>query len=83
MREWSPAPEVGRGHLRRRLRRQRSVALPILREERVPATFFIATSYLDGGRMWNDTVIEAVRRLPAGDIVRPRGPYDHQRAPQP
>jgi peptidoglycan/xylan/chitin deacetylase (PgdA/CDA1 family) len=26
------------------------------------ATFFIATSVLDGGRMWNDSIIEAVRR---------------------
>jgi len=43
------------------------IALPILREARVPATFFIATSFLDGGRMWNDTVIEAVRRLAPGD----------------
>jgi peptidoglycan/xylan/chitin deacetylase (PgdA/CDA1 family) len=42
------------------------VALPILLAEGVPATFFISTSYLDGGRMWNDTVIESVRRLPAG-----------------
>lgn len=38
-----------------------TVALPILREAGVHATFFVATSYLDGGRMWNDTVIEAVR----------------------
>ena len=37
------------------------VALPILRKHRVPATFFIATGFLDGGRMWNDTVIELVR----------------------
>jgi len=37
------------------------VALPILRQLGVPATFFIASGYLDGGRMWNDTVIEAVR----------------------
>lgn len=43
-----------------------TVALPILREAGVPATFFIATGYLDGGRMFNDTVIETVRRLPAG-----------------
>ena len=43
------------------------IALPILIETRVPATFFIATAYLDGGRMWNDTVIEAVRRLVPGD----------------
>ena len=40
------------------------VALPILREMGVPATFFIATGFLDGGRMWNDTVIEAIRRTP-------------------
>jgi peptidoglycan/xylan/chitin deacetylase (PgdA/CDA1 family) len=39
-----------------------TVALPILRRHQVPATFFIATGFIDGGRMWNDTVIEAVRR---------------------
>jgi peptidoglycan/xylan/chitin deacetylase (PgdA/CDA1 family) len=38
------------------------VALPILTRYGAPATFFIATAFLDGGRMWNDTVIEAVRR---------------------
>lgn len=37
------------------------VALPILQRHGLPATFFIATDFLDGGRMWNDTVIEAVR----------------------
>jgi len=57
-----------------------SQALPILRRHGLPATFFVATGYLDGGRMWNDTVIEAVRRtrlpvldlsgLPAGDFGR-------------
>ena len=36
-------------------------ALPILRQHGMTATFFIATSFLDGGRMWNDSVIEAVR----------------------
>jgi peptidoglycan/xylan/chitin deacetylase (PgdA/CDA1 family) len=36
-------------------------ALPILERHRIPATFFIATGFLDGGRMWNDTLIEAVR----------------------
>lgn len=40
----------------------RSVALPILQRHGLTATFFIATGYLDGGRMWNDTIIEAVRR---------------------
>lgn len=38
-----------------------TIALPILRQAGLPATFFIATGYLDGGRMWNDTVVEVVR----------------------
>lgn len=38
-----------------------TVALPVLREQGMVATFFVASGYLDGGRMWNDTVIEAVR----------------------
>lgn len=45
-----------------------TVALPILKKHGVPATFFITTGYLNGGRMWNDTIIETVRRLPAGPI---------------
>lgn len=45
-------------------------ALPVLQRHGLPATFFIASGYLDGGRMWNDTLIEAVRRspLPALDL---------------
>lgn len=38
------------------------VALPVLQKHGLPATFFVASGYLDGGRMWNDTLIEAVRR---------------------
>jgi peptidoglycan/xylan/chitin deacetylase (PgdA/CDA1 family) len=38
------------------------VALPILRRRDLTATFFVSTGYLDGGRMWNDTVIESVRQ---------------------
>lgn len=38
-----------------------TVALPVLARLGLPATFFIATGFLDGGRMWNDTVIEALR----------------------
>ncbi len=38
------------------------LALPILSRYRVPATFFIASGYLDGGVMWNDVVIEAIRQ---------------------
>ncbi len=37
------------------------LALPVLRKYGVPATFFIATGFLGGGRMWNDTLIEAIR----------------------
>lgn len=44
------------------------VALPILRRHGVPATFFIATGYLNGGRMWNDTVIESIRRCEAAAL---------------
>jgi peptidoglycan/xylan/chitin deacetylase (PgdA/CDA1 family) len=40
------------------------VALPILQRWKVPATFFVATGFLNGGRMFNDTIIETVRRLP-------------------
>lgn len=36
-------------------------AMPILKRHRLTATFFVATSFLDGGRMWNDTLIEAIR----------------------
>lgn len=39
-----------------------SVALPILSRHGLTATFFIATAFLDGGRMWNDTIIETLRR---------------------
>ena len=42
------------------------IALPILREFAIPATVFVTTGFVDGGRMWNDTLIEAVRRLRAG-----------------
>lgn len=41
-------------------------AAPILARYGVPASFFIATAYLDGGCMWNDRVIEALRVAPAG-----------------
>jgi peptidoglycan/xylan/chitin deacetylase (PgdA/CDA1 family) len=45
-----------------------SVALPILQNHGLPATFFIATAYLDGGRMFNDTVIHAIRHCRADRI---------------
>ncbi len=37
------------------------VALPLLQRHGLPATFFVATGFLDGGRMFNDTVIECLR----------------------
>ncbi len=37
-------------------------ALPVLQAHGLSATFFIATGFIDGGRMWNDTVVETVRR---------------------
>lgn len=39
------------------------LALPILQRLGIPATFFVATGFLNGGRMWNDSVIEMVRRV--------------------
>jgi peptidoglycan/xylan/chitin deacetylase (PgdA/CDA1 family) len=45
-----------------------TTALPILQQHRIPATFFIATAYLNGGRMWNDTVVEAVRAAAGEEI---------------
>jgi peptidoglycan/xylan/chitin deacetylase (PgdA/CDA1 family) len=47
------------------------LALPVLQRLGLPATFYIATGFLDGGRMWNDTVIEAVRRLRRATLSLP------------
>ena len=41
-------------------------ALPILKRLGLSATFFVSTGFSDGGIMFNDAVIEAVRRAPAG-----------------
>jgi peptidoglycan/xylan/chitin deacetylase (PgdA/CDA1 family) len=40
------------------------VAAPLLAERRLPATVFVATSFLGGRNMWNDTLIESIRRAP-------------------
>lgn len=37
-------------------------AAPVLEKKGLPATVFVTTGFLEGGRMWNDTVIESVRR---------------------
>lgn len=44
------------------------VALPILTRWDLPATFFVATAFLNGGRMWNDIVIEALRTAPGPEL---------------
>ncbi len=44
------------------------IALPILQRHGLSACFFIATGFLDGGRMFNDSVIECVRRSSAKRI---------------
>jgi peptidoglycan/xylan/chitin deacetylase (PgdA/CDA1 family) len=36
-------------------------ALPILQKYQIPATVFVSTGFLNGGRMWNDSVIEVLR----------------------
>lgn len=37
------------------------LALPVLKRYGIPASVFVSTGFLNGGRMWNDTVIESVR----------------------
>lgn len=44
------------------------VALPILKKHGLSATFFVATGFLDGGIMWNDAIVEAVRRAPGNKL---------------
>ncbi len=42
-----------------------SLAARMLAARGMPATFFVSTGFLGGGCMWNDVVIEAVRRCGA------------------
>ena len=44
------------------------VAAPILQRLGLTATFFVSTGFLDGGCMWNDRVIEAIRACRADEI---------------
>ena len=43
-------------------------AAPILQAEGIPATVFVAVSYLDKGIMWNDIIIEAIKRTQKTEI---------------
>lgn len=44
------------------------LALPVLQELGLPATVFVTSGYIGKGNMWNDRIIEAVQRLPAGHL---------------
>lgn len=65
------------------------LAAPILQRLGLSATFFVTTGYLNGGCMWNDRVIEAVRACQGTELdLRPAGlasysaatPADRRRA---
>lgn len=45
-----------------------TLAAPVLQRHGLNATFFVATGYLDGGRMWNDTVAETLRRASGAEL---------------
>jgi len=38
-------------------------ALPVLKRYHIPATVFVSTGFLNGGRMWNDSIIETIRNF--------------------
>ncbi|MEX1198504.1 MAG: polysaccharide deacetylase family protein [Pseudohongiellaceae bacterium] len=44
------------------------VALPVLQQYGIAATVFVAAGYLNGGRMWNDTVIEFLRQYSGDEL---------------
>jgi len=46
-------------------------ALPILKKYNLPATIFIATSFINRGIMWNDMIIESLRSF-SGEITLPK-----------
>jgi peptidoglycan/xylan/chitin deacetylase (PgdA/CDA1 family) len=50
-----------------------TVALPILAARRVPATVFVAPGFLNGKRMFNDTILETIRRAPDAIDLTPEG----------
>lgn len=45
-----------------------TIAQPILARHGIPATVFVATGYLDGGRMFNDTVIDGISAMRADEL---------------
>lgn len=51
------------------------VALPLLQRAGLPATFFVATGFLDGGYSWSDAIIELVRNAPGTRLNLSRGGF--------
>jgi peptidoglycan/xylan/chitin deacetylase (PgdA/CDA1 family) len=47
------------------------IAAPVLRRLGLPATFFVATGFMNGSCMWNDRVIEAIRSTRRNAIELP------------
>lgn len=55
------------------------VALPLLQRFDISATFFVASRFLDGGRLWSDVVIDTIRQAAPGRLNLGRygfGVYD-------
>lgn len=59
------------------------VATPVLRRHGVGGTVFVATGYCDGGWMWNDRVIESVRRTTQGRVPARGALYPDMALPDP
>lgn len=60
-------------------------AQPVLQRYNTCATLFVATGFVDGGCMWNDRVIEAVRRTSLDKLMLPQllpGPIPLASLPQ-
>lgn len=44
------------------------LALPILQEFNFPATVFVTSGHIGNGNMWNDRIVESIRRMPTGRL---------------
>lgn len=44
------------------------LALPVLREFDLPATVFVTSGYIGEGSMWNDRILESVRKIEARSL---------------
>lgn len=51
-------------------------ALPVLQRWNVPATVYVSSGFLDGGRMWNDSVIEAFTACKKNTVYLPELGFD-------